>query len=140
MKKRKPPKNISDLRVKGGVWGVIRMYLSAIRLLHKGLGVPRVIFAYLFFLFAIVSLLFTVRVPTSVNFLPATSAAKLQSRVLTFVMMIMNLSVYGMIMNWHRISRGIAAIRVVVIGILLYFDVFILMRILYTLVRESTLF
>jgi len=75
-----------------------------------------------------------------INFMPATTAAKMQSRVLTLSMMIINLGVYGMIMSWHRSSVFLIAIRIAVIGILLYFDVFILVRIIYTLMREGTLF
>ena len=44
---------VFHVAAKAGVWGIIRMYFSAIRLLHRGLGAPRVIFAYLFFLFSL---------------------------------------------------------------------------------------
>jgi len=140
MKKKKPTENLTDIHAKTGFWGVLRMYLSALRILHRGLGAPRVIAAYIFFTFAIVSILFTIRVPMGIDFMPATTAAKMQSRVLTLSMMIINLGVYGMIMSWHRSSITLIAIRIAVIGILLYFDVFILVRIIYTLIREGTLF
>ena len=138
--KNEPEKNSPDLPIKTGVWGVIRMYFSALRILHRGLGAPRVILAYLFFAFAMVSILFTVRVPMGISFTPANTAAKMQSRMLTIFMMIMNLGVYGMIMSWHRSGKKLAIVRIVVIGLLLYMDVFILGRIIYTLIREGTLF
>ncbi len=140
MKKREPAKNLPHVQVKTGVWGIVRMYLFGLRVVHRGLGAPRVIAAYLFFLFAMVSLLFTIRVPMGINFTPATMAAKTLSRVLTLSMMVMNLGVYGMIMSWHKSSVALAALRIAIIGILLYFDVFILVRIIYTLIREGTLF
>lgn len=140
MKKKIPAKSLPDIHTQTSIWGMMRMYLSGLRILHKGLGAPRIIAAYVFFTFAIISILFTVRVPMGINFMPATTAAKMQSRALTLSMMIINLGVYGMIMSWHKSTATLIAIRIVVIGILLYFDLFILMRIIYTLIREGTLF
>lgn len=138
--KRRLTKNLPDLHVKTGIWGIIRMSLSAARIVHRGLGPTRVIIAYLFFLFALVSLLFTIKVPMGANFQPATLAAKTLSRVLTLVMMIMNFGVYGMVMSWHKSRAGLTIIRIAVMGILLYFDVFIIVRTIHRLIQEGTLF
>ena len=140
MKKSDPAKNLPELPVKAGIWGIIRMFFSAFRILHSGLGARRIILAYLFFAFALASLLFTVSIPTGADFTPATTAAKVQSRVLTAFMMIVNLGVYGMIMNWHRTGKALAVIRIALIGLLLYMDVNILGRVIYTLIREGSLF
>jgi hypothetical protein len=60
--------------------------------------------------------------------------------MLTGFLMFMNLGVYGMIMSWHRSGKRLAAIRFVVIALLLYMDVYILGGVIYTLIREGTLF
>ena len=140
MKKTGPAKRTLELPVKTGIWGIVRMFLSAFRILHSGLGAPRIILAYLFFAFAFVSLMFTVRIPTGTDFVFASAAAKVQSRMLTAFMMIVNLGVYGMIMNWHRTGKWLAAIRIALIGLLLYMDVKVLGRVIYTLIREGNLF
>ena len=119
---------------------MVRMFWSAILLLHRGLGARRVIAAYIFFAFALLSLVFTVSIPLGADFLPATTGAKVQSRLLTVFMLFMNLGVYGMIMNWHRISAGVFIIRIGVIILLLYFDISILGRVVYTLIRNGNLF
>ena len=140
MKKNGPARKTPGLPVKAGIWGIVRMFFSAFRILHSGLGAPRIILAYLFLAFAFVGLIFTVSIPTGADFTLATAAAKVQSRILTAFMMIVNLGVYGMIMNWHRTGKGLAVIRIALIGLLLYMDVTILGRVIYTLIREGSLF
>lgn len=138
--KRKKTANLPDISVKGGIWGIVRMFFSAILLLHKGLGVWRIAFAYIFFAFALISLIFTVSVPQGAEFVPATTSAKVQSRMLTAFMMIINLGVYGIIMNWHKSSIGLIIIRITMIGLLLYFDVIIIGRVIYALIRNGSFF
>lgn len=140
MRKNTSRKDPSDLPVKTSFRAIIRMYFSALRILHRGLGIPRVIVAYLFFVFAMISLLFIIRVPMGISFTPATTAAKMQSRALAGFMMLMNTGVYSMIMSWHRSGKRLAAVRIFVIVLLLYMDVYILGGIIYTLIREGTLF
>ena len=120
---------------KSSVLGAIRLYISVIRILHRDLGALRIIAAYTFFAFAVLSLMFTIKTPVSRHFLTPDDAAKMQSRGITGLIMIMNLIVYGMIMNWRRGNAARTAIRIALIGLTICLDVF-LIQISYILVYE----
>ena len=139
MKKSGTMKNTPEPHAKTGVLQVIRMFFSVIRLLHMGLGSPRILAAYLFVVFAVCSLLFTIRVPATSDFLSPTVWAKAQSRAITGFMMIVNMVVYGIIMNWKRGGAIYTAIRVAFIGSAVYLDA-LLVRIIYILVSDGTYF
>ena len=131
MKKKRQKRNSSEEHGKAGVGAIIRMYLSAIRILHKDLGAPRIIVAYIFAIFAVLSLSFTIRVPVASNFLPPSGWAKTQSRAVTGLIMIMNIFVYG------NVRRTI--FRLAFIGSTLFLDT-TLIRTVYTLIRDGTFF
>jgi hypothetical protein len=139
MKKNGPTKNLPRSSGKHSFLHIIRAFLSAILILHKGLGVPRIIAAYIFFIFAVLSLLLTVKVPLTSDFLSPTGWAKAQSRAITGFMTIINLVVYGVIMNWRKTGVLRTAIRATLIGSTFYIDL-LLIRITYILIRDVTLF
>ena len=139
MKKNGPTKNSPEARGKIGFLEIIRAHFSLIVLLHRNLGAVRIIAAYLFVIFAVLSLLLTVRVPVTDDFLPATGAAKARSRAISGFMMIMNILVYGMIMSWRKGQAIRTAIRIALIGLVSYLDIF-LVRIVYMLIRDGSFF
>lgn len=139
MKKKRQKRNSSEEHSKVGVGAIIGTYLSAIRILHKDLGAPRVIVAYIFAMFAVLSLSFTIMVPMDSNFLPPSGWAKAQSRAITGLMMIMNIVVYGTIMNWRRGSVRRTIFRLAFIGSTLFLDT-TLIRTIYTLIQDGTFF
>ena len=120
-------------------FGIIRSSLVAIRILHRNLGAPRIIIAYIFFIFALLSLSFTIKIPLSSHFLTPSGWAKAQSRVITGFIMLVNLFVYGMVMNWGKGKAFYIAVRVVTISLALYFDAF-LVRVIYILIRDGSFF
>lgn len=139
MKKKRQKKNSSEEHGKAGVGAIIRTYLSAIRILHKDLGAPRIIVAYIFAMFAVLSLSFTIMVPVASNFLPPSEWAKVQSRAMTGLMMFMNIVVYGTIMNWRRGRVRRTIFRLAFIGSTLFLDT-TLIRTVYTLIRDGAFF
>jgi hypothetical protein len=139
MRKSRQTKGSPEARGKTSALQIARTYFLVIRLLHKDLGAVRIIAAYLFLIFAVLSLLFTIRVPVSSDFPPPTGEAKAQSRVITGFMMIINIIVYGIIMNWRKGSAIRTAIRIALIGSALYLDV-LLIQIVYMLIRDGTFF
>jgi len=139
MKKNVQKRNSPEKSGKVGIGEIIRTFFSAIRILHKDLGAPRIIVSYIFALFAVLSFSFTIRVPLASNFLPATGWAKAQSRAMTGLMMIMNLFVFGMIMNWRRGSTGRTIFRLAFIGSTIFLDTTIV-RTIYTLIKDGTFF
>lgn len=139
MRRNGPTKNSPEARGKIGFLEIVRAHLSLILLVHRNLGAGRIIAAYLFAIFAVLSLLFTIRVPVTSDFLPTTGAAKAKSRTISGFMMIMNIVVYGMIMNWGKGRAIRTAIRIALIGLVFYLDMF-LARIVYILIREGTFF
>lgn len=139
MKKSKNKKNLPEDHARFGIGENIRTFLSAIRILHKDLGAPRIIVSYTFALFAVLSFSFTIRVPVASNFLPPTRWAKAQSRVITMLIMVMNLFVFGMIMNWRRGSVGRTVFRLAFIGSTIFLDT-TLIRTVYMLIRDGTFF
>ena len=122
-----------------GLRGAVRTYLSIMVMLHKDMGVLRVVGAYLFLIFAITSLAFTIKLPVSTHLLPPTTAEKVQSRIITGFMTMVNLIVYGIIMNWTKRHGIRMAIRLAFIGTAFYVDMF-LVRIIYIMVREGVFF
>jgi hypothetical protein len=138
MKKNGPTKNSPERRDKIGFLEIVRAHLSLILLVHRNLGAVRITAAYLFATFAMLSLLFTIRVPVTSDFLPTTGEAKAKSRAISGFMMISNILVYGMIMNWRKAGAIRTAIRITLIGLVFYLDMF-LVRIVYILIREGTL-
>ena len=139
MIKNGPKRNSPEASGKVKFLGIIRAYLSAILLIHRNLGALRVTAAYIFAIFAVCSLLFTIRVPVLSSFLPPTREAKAQSRAITGFMMIINIIVYGMILNWRKSGTIRSAIRIVLIGVAFYLDTF-LIRVIYILMRDKALF
>ena len=139
MKKSKQKKNSLETQGKISARNIIRAYLTAILILHRNLGAPRIIAAYIFVLFALLSLSFTIRVPVTTNFLPPTWWAKVQSRAITAFIMVINILVYGMIMNWRKGNVIRTAIRIALIASAIYLDAF-LIRIVYILIRDGSLF
>ncbi|MBD3183458.1 hypothetical protein GF312_14260 [Candidatus Poribacteria bacterium] len=115
---------------------IIKLHLHAFVLMHKGISVWRIIAAYLFLLFAILSFVFTIKIPVSNQFLTPTDAAKTQSRGITIFMTVVNLIVYGVILNWNKRSGFRAAIRIALIGVAFYLDMF-LVQVLYVMIREG---
>ena len=139
MKKNDLKRNLPETHGKINFLGIIRAYFSAILLLHRNLGALRIIAAYVFAIFALCSLLFTVRVPVTSHFLPPTEWVKAKSRAISGVIMLINIFVYGMILNWRKSGAIPMAIRIVLIGLALYLDVF-LIRIVYIIIRDMAPF
>ncbi len=139
MKKSGPTKNLPNKQERGGIPGIIRAYVSVIRILHKNLGAPRIIAAYIFFLFAVLSLSFTIRIPMSSHFPIPDEWARAQSRLITGFIMVINLLVYGIIMNWGKGGVFYVVIRIALISAALYLNVF-LVQIVVVLIRDGTFF
>ena len=136
MKKNEPTKSSPETPGKTGVLRIIRVYFSVIRLIHKDLGALRIIIAYLFVVFALLSLLFTISVPVAGDFMTPTGAAKAQSRAITGFMAVINIVIYGMIMNWRKGNAIRTTIRIALIGVALYLDTFLILT-LYILIRNG---
>ena len=139
MEKNGPTENSPEARGKIGFLEIVRAHFSLILLVHRNLGAVRIIAAYVFAIFAVLSLLFTIKVPVTSDFLPTTGAARAKSRAISGFMMIINIVVYGMIMNWRKAGAIRTAIRIALIGLVFYLDMF-LVRIVYILIRDGTFF
>jgi hypothetical protein len=139
MKKNTQKRSSIEKHDKVGFGEIIRNSLQAIRILHRGLGAPRIIVSYIFALFAMLSLSFTIKVPLASNFLPPTGWAKVQSRAISGLIMLMNLFVFGMIMNWRRGSVGRTIFKLAFIGSTIFLDT-TLIRTVYTLIKDGTFF
>jgi len=137
MKRNGQTKDSPKARGKIGFLKIIRAHFLLILLVHRNLGAVRIIAAYLFAIFAVLSLLFTIRVPVTSDFLPVTAEAKVKSRAISGFMMIINIVAYGMIMNWRKGKAIRTATRVAIIGLVFYLDTF-LVRIVYMLIRDGT--
>jgi hypothetical protein len=139
MKKNEQMKNSHEKQRKSGLKGILHSYITIIKIIHQGLGAPRIIISYVFLAFAILSFIFTIKVPVSNYFLKPTDGAKAQSRAITGVITLNNLFAYGMIMNWRRKGGTFyIAIRVAIIALAVYFDAF-LVQVTYILIRDGTL-
>ena len=139
MKKNGPTKNLPEARGKIGVLNTIRMYFSAIVLVHKDLGALRIIAAYFFLIFAVCSLLFTIRVPVTSDFLPPTAWAKAKSRAISGIMVVINILAHSMVLGWRKSDAIPMVIRIAFIVLAFYLDTF-LVRIIYILIRDGSLF
>ena len=138
MKKNDPGRSSRKVRRRFGILNTLRLYLSVIRILHKGLGAPRIIAAYIFFAFALLSLLFTIKLPVVKGSPAPTDWAKSQSRGITGLMIIVNLLVYGIIMNWRKGNAVRTAIRVCLIGLAFYLDTYLIRVVFYIITGEGT--
>jgi len=136
MKKDKQSKNSPDLHDKISISSIIRTYLTMIALTHKNVGTLRMIAAYYFVFFAFISMLFTIFVPMTSDFLPPTAWEKAESRIISGGMMIANILVYGIIMTWRRSKAAPMPIRIAFIGVVFYLDVFLVSRTIYELMRD----
>ena len=139
MKKNGPTKNLPEARGKIGILNTILMYFSAIVLVHKNLGALRIIAAYFFLIFAVCSLLFTIRVPVTSDFLPPTAWAKAKSRAISGIMVVINILAHSMILGWRKSSAIPMVIRIAFIVLAFHLDTF-LVRIIYILIRDGSLF
>ena len=139
MKKSGATKSSPGKQERVGILGIIHVYLSVIRILHRNLGARRIVAAYIFFLSAVLRLSFTIKVPMSSHFLTPTEWAKAQSRVITGFIMIINLLVYGMIMNWKKGGVFYLSIRIAFICLALYLDAH-LVQIVHILIRDGSFF
>jgi hypothetical protein len=137
MKKSGPTKNLPEERGKSGILNTIRMYFSAIVLVHKNLGALRIVAAYFFLIFAVCSLLFTIRVPVTSDFLPPTAGAKAKSRAISGIMVVINILAHSVVLNWRRSSSIPMFIRIAFIVLVFYLDTF-LVRIIYILIRDGS--
>jgi len=135
MKNIKSEKILSNKSSKARFLNSIRIYFMVLRGMHRGKGIARIIAAYFFFVFALVSFTFTIKVPLTRDFITPGSWELIQSRMITGFMIIMNLAVYSMIMNWRKTNIIQNIIRAVVIGLVVYLDV-MLIQIIYILIVD----
>ena len=107
---------------------------------HKKLRKLNIYIAYIFFLFAVISILFTINVPITKDFVPPTELEKLQSRFITVGLTLVNLIIYGIILKWKRANQIADILRIAFIIIVLYTDVSILGRTVYVLIKDKLFF
>lgn len=115
---------------------ILKAYIGELIRAHKVIGVKRVIPSYFFGLFALISLLFTVVIPITDDFIPPTTWEKVQSRLITFGIMIGNLIVYGIVLNWRKAELMTMIIRIAFVTTVTYIDIAILGRTIYELLRN----
>lgn len=139
MKKKEPVKNLSDKSGKNRFMKSLSIYFFVLREMHKGKGAFRITASYIFLVFALVSFIFTIKVPVTRAFLSPESWEKFQSRIISGFLIIMNLIVYNMIMNWRKGNAIQIGIRIAVIASVVYFDI-MLIRIIYILILDGTYF
>lgn len=137
MKKKDQEKNLpnSKYSVKPSV--MLKAYLEMIVLTHKNVGALRMIFAYIFIVFALICFWFTITVPVTSEFKPPTTGEGFGSRMISLGMMLANLISYGIIMTWKKIYPAPLPIRIAFIGIVLYIDVWLIGRVAYMLICDG---
>ncbi len=117
----------------------LRMYFVVLKAMHKGKGPLRIIAAYIFFIFALFSFIFTIKVPVTRAFLTPGGWEKTQSRIISGFLILLNLIVYNMIMNWRKGNLIQVIIRIIVLASAIYLDA-LLIRIIYVLILDGTYF
>lgn len=115
---------------------LVKTYVVELIRAHKTIGVKRVIPSYFFGLFAMISLLFTVVIPVTDDFIPPTTWEKVQSRLITFGIMVGNLIVYGIVLNWKKAELTTTVIRIAFVAMVTYIDIAVLARTVYELMRN----
>lgn len=117
----------------------LRMYFTVLKAMHKGKGALRIIASYIFFIFAFISLMLTIKVPTTTAIPYPGTWQKTQFRIISGFLIILNLAVYNMIMNWRKVGAFQTAIRIAVIASVGYLDA-LSVRIIYILIHEGIYF
>ena len=119
---------------------IIRSYFSMLLLMHKNRGALRIIAAYIFAIFAILSLWFTITVPITSDFIPPTWWEKMESRAISGFIMLANFFIYSMILSWRKGTIVTIVLRIALVGLVLYLDVFLIGCVAYVLIREGEFF
>lgn len=132
MKKNEQRKNLLSLSL------LTKAYFTEFINNHKKLRKLNIFVAYVFFSFAVISILFTISVPVTKDFVPPTELEKLQSRFITVGLAIFNLIIYGIILKWKRASQVVDILRIAFIIIVLYTDISILGRTIYALIKDRS--
>jgi len=115
---------------------IIRTYISSLWQAHKRLGALRIISSYIFFIFAMIAIMFTISVPVTSDFLGLDSWKKLQSRLITGGIAIANMIIYTIVLNWRKDQTVSMIIRSVFIFFVLYIDISIIARTVYELIMD----
>lgn len=137
MKKNERTKSSLNRRRSKPAGGIARFYFPTLLEAHRNAGALRIIIAYVFAIFALLSLWFTVELPITSDFLPPTEGAKAESRAITIGMAIANILTYSVVLNWRKNSRTPMFIRVIFVCMIFYFDVFLIGRVVYELIRAG---
>ncbi len=132
MKKNEQKKNLLNFSF------LTKAYFTEFINNHKKLGKLNICIAYIFFLFAVVSLLFTINVPVTKDFVPPTELEKVQSRIITGGVMIANLIIYGMVLRWRKATQVVEILRIAFIVIMFYIDISLLGRTIYALIKDRS--
>lgn len=130
MKKNEQKKNLLSFSF------LTRAYFTEFFNSHKRSKKLNICIAYIFFLFAIISILFTVNVPVTKDFVTPTELEKVYSRIITGGTLIVNLIIYAMILRWKKASQIVEILKVALIIIVFYIDVSLLGRAIYELVKD----
>ena len=146
MKEKKQKKNSPKASSNISISSILRIYLSMIVLTHKNVGVLRIIAAYYFILYALVSFLFTISVPITSEFKPPESGEKVVSRLISGGMIIANIIAYSIMITWNKKRTGHLpawitrfVIQIAFISFVFYIDVFLISKIVYILIKEGRL-
>lgn len=139
MKEKKQKKNSSKAMSSISISSILRTYLSIIVLTHKNVGVVRMIAAYYFILYALISFWFTISVPVTNEFKPPESGEEVVSRLISGGMIIANIIAYSIMITWKNKRTAPLPIRIAVIGFVFYIDVFLISKIMYILIQEERL-
>lgn len=134
MKKNEQKKNLLSFSF------LTKAYLKEFINNHKKLNKLNICIAYIFFLFAIISLLFTINVPVTKDFIPPSEFDKAQSRIISGGLLIVNLLLYGMILSWKKTNQVTEVLRIAFIIIALYIDFSLLGRTIYALIKDRRFF
>lgn len=140
MKKKEQKKNLPDIGSATNISEFFRAYFATIKLIHKNLSVFRIIIMYIFIVFAIVCMLFTITVPVTSEYKSPTGWAKTESRLISGGIMVANIIIYGMIMAWRNTKSISGVIRIAFIASVSYLDIFLIGRVVYELIREGMFF
>lgn len=136
MKEKGQKKNSVDINGDIKPSEILKTYFSMIVLTHKNVGALRMVFAYVFIIFALICFWFTIAVPVTSAFKPPTTSESLGSRLISGGMMIANLFAYSIIMTWKRIHPAPLPIRIAFIALVLYINISLIGRIAYQILIE----
>jgi hypothetical protein len=135
MKEKKPKKNSSEAKSNISISSIFRTYISMIVLTHKNVGALRIIAAYYFIIFALISFWFTISVPVTSEFKPPEGGEKVISRLISGGMIIANVIAYGIMMTWKKKREAPFPMRITLFGFVFYIDISLISRIYYILIR-----